>query len=63
MPTLQHRHNWLLNKRNLVVNELILIVDTSVPGQDAFVRTADVKTKNSMLVRPVTKSCLLEEGS
>ena len=76
VPTLQHRHKWLLKKRNLAVNDLVLIVDNSVPrclwmlgrvtrvfpGQDAFVRTAEVKTKNSVLVRPVTKLCLLEEA-
>ncbi|XP_068675580.1 uncharacterized protein [Montipora foliosa] len=76
VPTLQHRHKWLLKKRNLAFNDLILIVDNSVPrclwmlgrvtrvfpGQDAFVLTAEVKTKNSVLVRPVTKLCLLEEA-
>ncbi|XP_068674575.1 uncharacterized protein [Montipora foliosa] len=75
VPTLQHRHKWLLKKRNLV-NDLVLIVDNSVPrclwmlgrvtkvfpGQDAFVRTAKVMTKNSVLVRPVTKLCLFEEA-
>ena len=76
VPTLQHRHKWLLKKRNPAVNDLVLIVDNSVPrclwmlgrvtkvfpGQDAFARTAEVKTKNSVLVRPVTKLCLLEEA-
>ncbi|XP_068726424.1 uncharacterized protein [Montipora capricornis] len=76
VPTLQHRHKWLLKKRNLAFNDLVLIVDNSVPrclwmlgrvtrvfpGQDAFVLTAEVKTKNSVLVRPVTKLCLLEEA-
>ena len=31
VPTLQHRHKWLLKKRNLAVNDLVLIVDNSVP--------------------------------
>ncbi|XP_068748988.1 uncharacterized protein [Montipora capricornis] len=31
VPTLQHRHKWLLNKRNLAANDLVLIVDNSVP--------------------------------
>ena len=37
--------------------------DESVPGEDSHVRTAEVKTKNSRLVRPVTKLCLLEEAT
>ena len=77
IPTLQQRQKWLLNKRNLSVNDLVLFVDNTVPrcrwllgrvtkvfpGEDARVRTAEVKTKNSKLVRPVTKLCLLEEAT
>ena len=77
VPTLQQRHKWLLSKRNLAVNDLVLVVDNTVlrsrwllgrvtrvfPGEDLCVRTAEVKTKNSRLVRPVTKLCLLEEAT
>ena len=77
MPTLQQRHKWLLNKRNLAVNDLVLVVDKTVPrsrwllgrvtkvfpGEDSRVRTAEVKTKDSSLTRPVTKLCLLEEAA
>ena len=77
VPTLQQRHKWLLNKRNLAVNDLVLVVDNTVPGsrwllgcvtrvfpgEDLCVRTAEVKTKNSRLVRPVTKLCLLEDAT
>ena len=59
VPMLQHRHKWLLNKRNLAVNNLVLVVDNTVPrcrwllgrmtkmfpGEDAHVHTAEVKTK------------------
>lgn len=31
VPTLQQRHKWLLNKRNLAVNDLVLVVDKTVP--------------------------------
>ena len=31
-------------------------------GQDGLVRTAEVKTKNSILLRPISKLCLLEES-
>ncbi|XP_068674398.1 uncharacterized protein [Montipora foliosa] len=77
VPTLQQRHKWLLSKRNLAVNDLVLVVDNTVPrsrwllgrvtrvfpGEDLCVRTAEVKTKSSRLVRPVTKLCLLEEAT
>ncbi|XP_068749478.1 uncharacterized protein [Montipora capricornis] len=77
VPTLQQRRKWLLSKRNLAVNDLVLVVDNTVPrsrwllgrvtrvfpGEDLCVRTAEVKTKSSRLVRPVTKLCLLEEAT
>ena len=77
MPTLQQCHKWLLNKRNLAVNDLVLVVDKTVqrsrwllgrvtkvfPGEDSHGRTAGVKTKDSSLTRPVTKLCLLEEAA
>ena len=77
VPTLQQRHKWLLNKRNLAVNDLVLVVDKTVPrsrwllgrvtkvfpGEDSRVRTAEVKAKDSSLTRPVTKLCLLEEAA
>ena len=74
--TLQRRHKWLLNRRNLAVNDLVLVVDNTAPrcrwllgrvmkvfpGEDARVRSAEVKTKHSKLIRPITKLCLLEEA-
>ena len=76
VPTSQQRHKWLLKKRNLAVNDLVLVVDKTVPrsrwllgrvtkvfpGEDSRVRTAEVKTKDSSRTRPVTKLCLLEEA-
>ena len=77
VPTLQQRHKWLLNKQNLAVNDLVLVVDNTVPrcrwllgrvtrvfpGKDLRVRTAEVTTKSLRLVPPVTKLCLLEEAT
>ena len=77
IPTLQHRQKWLLKKRNLAVNDLVLVVNNTeprcrwllgrvtkvFPGKDAQVRTVEVRTRNSHLVRPITKLCLLEESS
>ena len=31
VPMLQHRHKWLLNRRNLAVNDLVLVVDNTLP--------------------------------
>jgi len=35
----------------------------SVHGQDGGVRSARIKTANRVFHRPITKICLLEEGS
>lgn len=76
LPLLQERKKWVLKRRNLAVNDLVLVVTENVPrgqwllarvmkvfpGPDGLVRTAEVKTKNSTLVRPISKLCLLEES-
>ena len=76
LPILHERKKWFLPKRNLQVNDLVLVVDsiqprshwnlgrvTKVfPGRDSLVRAAEVKTKSSNYVRPITKLCLLEEA-
>jgi hypothetical protein len=75
LPILQVRKMWLVPKRNLQVNDLVLVVDSTqprshrnlghvtkvFPGTDGLVRTAEVKTQSSLLVRPIAKLCLLEE--
>ncbi len=74
LPMLQERQKWVRKRRNLKVNDLVLVVDKNTPrgrwllgrcikvfpGRDGRVRTAEVKTKESTLVRPVAKLCLLE---
>ena len=66
----------MTKKPNLKINDLVLLVDTTQPrghwhlgrvtkvffGADGLVRTAQVKTKTSTLVRPISKLCLLEEA-
>ena len=75
VPTLQRRQKWVREKGSLKVNDLVLIVDEKsprgkwllgrilkiFPGDDQRVRVAEVKTKNSTLVRPISKLVLLEE--
>ena len=77
VPLLQQRHKWTSVKRNLKVDDLVLITDSVEPrskwllgrvtrvnvGRDNHVRSAEVRTKSSVLVRPVTKLCLLEESA
>ena len=75
--TLQHCHKWLLDRWNLAVNDLVFVVNNTVPrcrwllgrvtkvfaGEAEHVRAAEVKTKTSRLVRPATKLYLLEEAT
>ena len=75
LPTLQARQKWILPRRNLKEGDMVLVVDNTLPrsrwllgrvtktlpGRDGYVRTAQVKTRNSTLCRPISKLCLLEE--
>ena len=77
LPTLQLRQKWTRTHRNLSINDVVLIVDKGLPRNvwlmgrvletfpDSFghVRTARVLTKNSVLLRPVTKLVLLTPTS
>ena len=74
LPTLQLRQKWCNPRRCFAVNDLVLVVDGNVPrgkwplarvvqvhrGKDGYVRSAEVRTNASMLVRPISKLCFLE---
>jgi len=74
LPILQLRQKWLEPKPNLQVNDIVLIMDENSPrrawplariirvftGRDGLVRSAQVKTRWSVLTRPVHKLCVLE---
>ena len=76
IPALQERQKWCRPRRNAEVGDLVLLVDDClprgqwhlgrivkvIPGRDGLVRTVEVKTRSSTLVRPVQKLCLLEEA-
>lgn len=76
LSTLQSRAKWAEPKRNLKEGDVVLIMDNSVPrGQwpmgrickvktstDGLVRSADIKTQNGVLCRPITKLVLMIEG-
>ena len=74
LPQLHQRTKWLLEKRNLHVGDLVLIMDYSVPknqwnmgrvlavnmGSDNKVRSVQVKMPNTVVTRPISKVSLLE---
>ena len=75
IPELQKRQKWSKDKRNVQVNDVVLLCDESTPrglwpmgivveakeGRDGLVRSLRVKTKSTILTRPITKVVLLEE--
>ena len=76
LPQLQERQRWTGVKRNLVVGDLVIIMDSTAPRNSwpvgrviqtfpdrrGFVRQVRVKTRSSCLDRPITKLCLLQES-
>ena len=75
LPSLQHRQKLNKQQCNLAVNDIVLLLDENTPRsvrplarvlevhsnrKDGLVGLAKVKTKTSMLVRPVDKIILLE---
>ena len=59
LPILQERQKWIQKRRNLEVNDIVLVIDKNIPhgcwllgrctkvfpGRDGRVRTAEIKTK------------------
>ena len=76
--TLQERQKWNQPKRNLAINDIVLVKDPDVvrnkwplgrvtsviPSDDGLVRKVYVKTTSSAepLLRPVTKLVVLAEN-
>ena len=77
LPSLQERQKWIKPRRDFAVGDLVLIADERVhrgqwplgcvlevhPGRDGFVRSVKVATKSSVLTRPISKLCFLEQES
>ena len=77
LPLLRQRTKWQDPHRNVQVGDLVLVLERPLPrhqwpvarvtavhpGQDGLVRSARIRTKDSELLRPVTKLCLLEEAA
>ena len=74
--TLRQRTKWHQPRRNVQENDLVLIIDKQRPrnswpvgrvietykGTDDLVRSARVRLRDTELVRPIAKLCILEEA-
>ena len=74
LPQLQSRSKWEKESRNLSSGDIVLIIDSALPrndwllgrvietykGGDGKVRSVRIKTKSSIMTRPISKVCLLE---
>jgi len=74
VPHLQRRSKWLWSKKNLETGDVVLVIDNNAPrncwrlgrvlepikGSDGKVRSARIRTKDTELVRPISKLCRLE---
>lgn len=74
LPTLQLRQKWTHENRNFAVGDVVLVQDANThrgnwpmgriskvfPGKDGLVRSVEIKTKHSVVIRPIHKICLLE---
>ena len=77
LPNLTLASKWHRDTRNLAVDDVVLLSDHSAPrgcwplgrvcevnlSRDGRVRSAKIKTKNGVLVRPASQICLLEEAA
>lgn len=73
VPSLIERRKWLSDRRNLIPDDIVLVIDSNtprslwpmgrivktLPGDDNIVRIVEVKTKDGIYIRPVSKLCLL----
>ena len=74
LPELQRRQKWLKKQPNVSVGDIMLIVEENMPrnlwplcrvvevnqGIDGLVRSVKVRTKSSVLTRPISKLVMLE---
>lgn len=76
LPNLQERQKWFKKKRNYANGDIVLIADPTAPrgswmlgkvidtkkDSKGIVRSLTLKTKTSVIDRPITKVCLLMEN-
>lgn len=77
LPLMQERNKWNSIRRNLSPGDLVIIVDNTAPRNSwlmgrvmktfpddkGYVRSVLVKTKASLIQRPIDKLCLLMEAA
>ena len=78
LPSLQERQKWNKKRRNVAVDDIVLVLDEKTPrsswplgrilevhanSKDGLVRSVKIKTATAMLVRPITKIVLLETAA
>ena len=77
LPTLQQRQKWRQEERNVQINDLVLLVDSSCsrgqwpmaiveevfPDEKGIVRRVVVRTRIGRFKRDVRKLCMLEEAN
>ena len=78
LPSLQQRQKWHKVQGNLAINDIVLLMDESLPRsgwplgrvlevyynqRGGLVRSAKVKTRSKELVRPINKIVLLESSA
>ena len=77
LPLLRQRTKWQDPQRNVSEGDLVLVLERQLPrnkwpmgrvtavlqGTDGLVRSARVRTKDSELLRPITKLSVLEEAA
>jgi len=73
LPLLHTKSKWNRTKRNFSINDIVLVVDSSLPhgswllghiietfpDANNLIRSARLRTKHSVLLRPVSKLCLI----
>ena len=77
LPLLQERQKWLTIKRGIQKGDVVMVVDSTAPrgswplgrvleihpGSQGLTRTVTLRTKSGVLMRPVSKLCLLLEAT
>ena len=75
LPNLLQRQKWFNRKRNFEVGDVVLLVEDmqhrsnwvvgrvirTLTDKEGLVRVVQVKARNTILTRPVTKLCLIEK--
>ena len=75
LPTLQLRQKWTHERSSINVNDIVLVSDVNTPrgewplgrieevdrGRDDLIRSVRVRVRGKVLVRPISRLCLLEQ--